>query len=131
MRLEEADERLPDLIRWMGFNPQSGLSMSVDNLAKKERHHWTEWTTDEHAAFDKWCGPVMDRHYPGWREVVGADSARIFVAPVIRSLARQAEDARVHRMRLQARLRGIEGHWSYKWYCRFRRLLGSSSGMTE
>jgi hypothetical protein len=138
LRLEKANEELPALIHWMGFEPQEVPSTSVDNAAKRAIHHWTEWTPEEHAAFDRWCGPVMDRHYAGWRQFVMADSARIFMTPVIRSLNRQAEGAREHGVRLQARaeqaerrLHWIEGHWTFKWYRRLRRLIEDRSGRAK
>jgi hypothetical protein len=135
LRLEDAGERLPDLVRWMGFEPDGSEALSMDNPARRSPHHWTGWTAKEHAAFDRWCGRAMDHHYPGWRDVVGGEAARIFVAPVIGSLNRQADVAREvgarqaeRTKRLEARLKWVEGHWSFKWYRRLRRLTGDRGG---
>ena len=131
LRLEEAEQRLPELIHWMGFNSERVPTMPVENPAKRELHHWTEWTPEEHAAFDRWCGPVMDRHYAGWREIAAPDRVRVFVAPAIRSSVRRAEVAEARAGRAEARLRWIERHWSFKWYRRLRRLIADRRDMAR
>lgn len=141
LRLEEADDRLPELIHWMGFDPQPVASLSMDNLARRTSHHWTAWSEVEHQAFTKWCGAEMDRHYPGWSDLVREDAARIFITPMIRTLTAQVETTReqgeqmethlrVRILQLKTRLDWIEDHWSFKWYHRLRRLMGDRGGGT-
>lgn len=152
LRLEEADKKLPDLVRWMGLNPRNAPILSFDNPAKKGIHHWTDWTQDEHAVFDRCCGLEMDYQYPGWREVVYGKSVRIFVAPLVRSSTGQVEAARekiarlteraeraetrvkeaeARAIRSEIRLKWIVEHWTFRWYKRFRRIIGDRGSRAE
>lgn len=130
LRLEDLGERIVDLLAWMGFGGDQAPEIAIANMGKQGPHHWTSWSEAELAAFERWCGGQMDAHYPGWHEVVGGDSARLFVAPVIRALSAKAGEtrqlARVTRRaeRAEGRLHWIEGHWTFPWYRRLRRLLG-------
>jgi hypothetical protein len=74
LRLERVRSQLPELLAWLGVEARLPEETAVPqrNLARQVPYHWTRWTDAERAAFVRWCGPQMDRTYPGWRAADGA-----------------------------------------------------------
>ncbi len=80
--IERLGAALPDLCDFLGLEPVSfvvgranrrvvrgvadeavaGSTNLVDAVQT-----WTDWTAEQREIFTRWCGPLMDRHYPGWR----------------------------------------------------------------
>jgi acetyltransferase-like isoleucine patch superfamily enzyme len=71
VRLHELSSRTADLFTFLGVDP---VPVDVKRLNTVRPEHqqrltpWQQWTPDQHAAFDRWCGAAMDRWYTGWRE---------------------------------------------------------------
>lgn len=82
IRLEDLESHLPALLNWMELTAPVLPPVEHHNVARRLPYHWSEWTPDEMRAFERWCGPLMDAVYPGWREVAATEH-RIFIDPAI------------------------------------------------
>lgn len=69
--LEGLEDQMEEITNWLGLRRMRQEPVALHNQAKYPKHHWTEWNDAEWAAFERWCGPLMDRCYPQWREVTG------------------------------------------------------------
>lgn len=67
VRLEDLEAQLPELLDWMGLKTVLLPTPKRLNKGKRSAYPWTAWTPEERASFEEWCGPLMDRFYPGWR----------------------------------------------------------------
>jgi hypothetical protein len=67
LRLERIDQRLPQVVHWMGLNAVIIPTAKRINVGKRVPYPWLDWTAQERATFEHWCGDLMDRLYPGWR----------------------------------------------------------------
>ncbi len=74
LRLEDFQEQLPHLIKWMGLGNKIIPPVRQHNIAKKIPYHWTDWKDEERQSFDTWCGELMDRFYPSWRKYTDRES---------------------------------------------------------
>ncbi|MFQ5509840.1 MAG: sulfotransferase [Leptospirillia bacterium] len=101
--LEELGEALPGLLAWLGFEGREPPPAQVTNVSRNEPYHWTGWSEDELAAFTRQCGPVMDARYPSWRQVVGSEGGRLFVAPFVRAVTAQLQGLDTENKALRAR----------------------------
>lgn len=71
LRLETIVQQMPLLLAWLGVAADGVPPMVQRNPAKQPPYHWSRWSEEERAAFGRWCGPLMDAHYPGWRTADG------------------------------------------------------------
>lgn len=67
IRLETLDSDLQSLLKWMGLKAALLPAAKRHNTGVREPYHWSQWTPAERAAFEHWCGGLMDRFYPNWR----------------------------------------------------------------
>lgn len=66
--LEALPDHVGQLVDWLGLKPHSTVQMRYENSASYSLHSCDVWSTEEWGAFEQWCGPLMDRVYPDWRE---------------------------------------------------------------
>jgi hypothetical protein len=67
--IERLNARLPALWEFLGLDGPPPVQVPRSNTASGGTPlDWRLWSRREQAVFRAWCGPVMDRHYPGWRE---------------------------------------------------------------
>jgi hypothetical protein len=78
--LERLSSVFPDLLDWMNLKYLVVPELQRFNAAKRERCHWSQWSSSERAMFSHWCGGLMDRFYPTWR--LGEDWKDIEYHPV-------------------------------------------------
>jgi hypothetical protein len=71
LRLEDLNERLPELLSWMGLKATITPVAKRTNVGKRKPYPWTEWSDAQRAAFEATCGELMDRLYPAWRTAAG------------------------------------------------------------
>ncbi|MEJ2098716.1 MAG: glycosyltransferase [Desulfobacterales bacterium] len=67
IKLEELDQELPNLVKWLGLGSGTDLKCGRHNRAHYNLYPWQKWTSEERKTFLYWCGPLMDRLYPDWR----------------------------------------------------------------
>jgi len=73
VRLENMAGRLPRLSLWLNIaEPISGFKVGRHNATQENRPSWKDWTINERRIFERWCGEMMDKHYPDWRSQDGA-----------------------------------------------------------
>lgn len=109
LRLEDMPQELPKLVKWMGFESSQLPMMRRDNIAKRVPFHWIEWSTEQHAAFARQCGDVMDKHYPSWRTFTGKE-AQLYVAPAIAGLAQKVDELQKSLSQKQSELNSIKNN---------------------
>ena len=63
VRLEDLADRVGDVFDLVGVDRRA-VSVERHNAGRGAKPNWT---TAEDAAFERWCGPGMDRWYPDWR----------------------------------------------------------------
>jgi len=69
MRLEDAAEHLDDVIPWLELQRTRRAAPAHHNGAKDyEPYRCASWNAAEWDAFERWCAPLMDRFYAGWRQ---------------------------------------------------------------
>lgn len=73
--LEGLDEQIDEVIGWLGLTRLRREPVVNHNAAHYHTHHWTQWNAEQWAAFEHWCGPLMDRCYPQWRQATGRSGA--------------------------------------------------------
>lgn len=66
VRLENLADALPSLLEFLDL-PFYPLTMVSANVSKTLVRGFEAWTRNERNAFERWCGPEMDRWYPDWR----------------------------------------------------------------
>lgn len=66
--LEALPDQVDQLVDWLGLKPYSAVQMRRENRASYELHGCDSWFPTEWNAFERWCGPLMDRVYPDWRK---------------------------------------------------------------
>lgn len=71
LRLEEIDRKLKDLVKWMGIEVAMLPLAERFNPAKREPYHWSKWTLEEKTTFEHFCGGLMNRFYPSWKDASG------------------------------------------------------------
>jgi hypothetical protein len=89
VRVEELPHRLPALVRELRLPPATfvvpranrrrdasdrrpdRLVRAADGLNVREVEGWQGWSETRRRTFERWCGPQMDRLYPGWRDAAG------------------------------------------------------------
>ncbi len=65
--LETMHKQLRKTVRWMGLRMSFTPAAVQLNKAKRTPYAWHKWSKRECAVFEKWCGRLMDTHYPQWR----------------------------------------------------------------
>ena len=65
--LEDLNQKLPEIAKWLGLDPSYNLKCGKHNRAHYKLYPWQKWTFEERETFLYWCGPMMDRLYPNWR----------------------------------------------------------------
>jgi hypothetical protein len=91
LRLETLQDHLPDLVRWTGGEWEGDVEAPRRNKALRVPYHWSGWSGEEKGLFDRFCGDVMDRHYPTWRGAVDAEGA-LFAATALSGLQSKARE---------------------------------------
>lgn len=66
VRLEDLPQQADDILNFIGAPPLS-VPVIRENKAVHGRHKASNWTKEERAIHDKWCGGLMDQLYPDWR----------------------------------------------------------------
>ena len=66
LRLEDLDSRADDVFRFLGVAPVRAGGLR-ENPSRRALVPPREWSPAEQGEFERWCGDVMDRWYPGWR----------------------------------------------------------------
>jgi acetyltransferase-like isoleucine patch superfamily enzyme len=69
LKLETLAEQIPDIYRLLGASPLPTEVLHL-NKAWYPKNTWENWSAEQHALFEKWCGTMMDRLYPDWRDAV-------------------------------------------------------------
>jgi Sulfotransferase domain len=67
IKLEELEQGLMELMKWLELKSESLPLIEIHNSAKREPYHWSIWNNTEKEIFNYWCGHYMDRFYPNWR----------------------------------------------------------------
>jgi hypothetical protein len=65
-RLEELADGLDDILRFLDL-PYYPLRVMHLNKDRQDPNQSLNWSEDQWAAFEYWCGAEMDRWYPEWR----------------------------------------------------------------
>jgi len=72
LRLEDFSARVGETLRFLEL---SAVPLEVERSNKAnagdEPRKWPDWSAEERAAFERTCGPLMDRLYAGWRDSAG------------------------------------------------------------
>ncbi|MCC6222818.1 MAG: hypothetical protein IT201_04935 [Thermoleophilia bacterium] len=69
VKLEELAERRLDLAAFLGVAELASAAVPRSNASSSGRPtSWRLWSPRQRATFARLCGPVMDEHYPGWRD---------------------------------------------------------------
>lgn len=71
IRLEDIDRELISLLPWLGLRVVESLGVARHNKAHYPVYRSSQWSEEEWAVFTYWCGPMMDKFYPGWQESRG------------------------------------------------------------
>ena len=106
VRLEELAVRLDEVARFLGTARPADLTVPILNVARGGRGRTTKaayWDRSQRAAFVRWCGPLMDELYPGWREALALSPWQCARNELLRPLSRRYAfgrglEAVVHRM---------------------------------
>lgn len=106
VRLEDLSARLDELLAFLGLPGDTQTELRAWNAARHglplpTRH----WSDAQRKAFETICGPVMDRHYPGWR-ADGWDRAPSVIAWAHRCVYAVKQRWTVHRIHRADRARG-------------------------
>jgi hypothetical protein len=67
IRLHELDVQRDRLFHFLGVAP-APVNVRRLNVSTATTVPWARWSTLQQADFERWCGPGMDRWYPGWKE---------------------------------------------------------------
>ena len=67
LRLEELNPRDDELMQFLGVRKKVDL-IPHSNRASYDVKRFSDWTGQQKMVFDKFCGSMMDRLYPQWRE---------------------------------------------------------------
>lgn len=67
LRLEDLEPRVDDVFRFLDVAPVPAGGRR-ENASRRAVVPPREWSRAEHGDFERWCGEIMDRWYPGWRE---------------------------------------------------------------
>ena len=67
LKLEEYDQSLPKITKWLGFGQAPEQQTGRHNRAHYKLYPWQKWTSEERKTFLYWCGSLMDKLYPDWR----------------------------------------------------------------
>lgn len=141
LRLENLDGTLPELLDWIGVAGRASIQAPRRNMALRVPYHWSGWSGEEKGLFDRFCGDVMDRHYPTWRGAVD-DEGALFAATALAGLQAKAREdseeiislrghlkAQIERSeRLHRRVEGIMSSVSWKLAAPLRKLEGFLRG---
>ena len=68
IRLEDVQESLPRVCEFIGVSSNKAKNIPVENKANYKRFDFANWSVDERYGFEKFCGEIMDKFYPGWRD---------------------------------------------------------------
>lgn len=88
LRIEDLADGLDDLAAWLGITPvdwqltRSNRRRQPEEGGEPASRHpgrnvvgevatWEAWSSTQRAVFERWCGDLMDRLYPGWRSPDG------------------------------------------------------------
>lgn len=71
LTLENINEEIHALTPWLGLGKGPLSRVEVHNRAHYSVHHPSQWTEGQRETFNYWCGPMMDKLYPGWKERMG------------------------------------------------------------
>lgn len=82
VRLETLFEQLPDICRFVRVQLPLKIKKVRHNVSTVVPKRWPEWSNDQKSAFERWCGAMMNKLYPEWRdddgrwrEIVNEDSS--------------------------------------------------------
>lgn len=89
--LENFNRDLLGIARWIGLRVAAMPASEKLNRAKNyEVYRWQDWSTVERAQFNHWCGDLMDRFYPSWRNAAGTWKGVEYLPPTgLQRIARQ------------------------------------------
>jgi hypothetical protein len=62
-RLEDIDQDAGRIVKFCGVAPL-GIRVPTFNHAIHGKYDRSKWTKHEKEAFERWCGPLMERLYP-------------------------------------------------------------------
>jgi hypothetical protein len=66
VRLEELADGLDGILHFLDL-PYYPLRLLHLNRDRQDPNQSLDWSEDQQAAFEHWCGAEMDRWYPEWR----------------------------------------------------------------
>ncbi|HET9334696.1 MAG TPA: sulfotransferase [Gemmatimonadota bacterium] len=66
LRLEDLRARVDDVFRFLEVAPVAVGGLR-ENPSRRAVVPPREWSRAQHDDFERWCGEIMDRWYPGWR----------------------------------------------------------------
>jgi len=64
LRLEDFEQELPTLFKWLGVENQSVKSETHNRATSYRPHAFDTWSDLEIASFRRWCAPLMEKFYP-------------------------------------------------------------------
>ncbi|HKT84652.1 MAG TPA: DapH/DapD/GlmU-related protein [Novosphingobium sp.] len=62
LRLETMDGQVQELLEFLDL-PRLGVVPKCSNQAFYAKHGREKWSSEELAAYDRWCSPLMDKYY--------------------------------------------------------------------
>ncbi len=78
VRLEDLDERMPELFTFLGVQPPADANLPRRNQRSSAFDYEiipaADWSPAQRSSFAYFCRDVMDAHYPGWRSDFAADT---------------------------------------------------------
>lgn len=81
VRLETLSAQMPDIARLVGIRVPAPIEPEYHNVSTHPPTGWEEWPEDQRAAFEKWCGDMMNVLYPGW-QAPGSHQRRAIPIPL-------------------------------------------------
>jgi acetyltransferase-like isoleucine patch superfamily enzyme len=69
LKLENLAEQIPEIYQLIRAAPLQTEVLHL-NKAWYPKNTWENWSAEQNALFEKWCGTMMDRLYPDWRDSV-------------------------------------------------------------
>lgn len=68
IRLEDLEASAGTLASWIGLKADGNLPVPHQNRAHYSVYASHSWSNAEWNSFEHWCGTLMDRFYPSWRQ---------------------------------------------------------------
>src|SRR5438067_6829627 len=70
VKIEQVDESLPALARFLGLREPPRNVGVVDPASAGRPLSWRSWSRRHRRVFQQLCGDVMNEHYPGWQSAM-------------------------------------------------------------